>query len=1592
MAPQRKHASAEVLLAKPSHQELKLRYSLTREILTEAGKRRHNPLMSTNIGKISTSEIQKQDRQEWRAFPRAFHRCRRLLNLYSLENLRDKYQDTFRSQIRKIEMVFSTAPLNSEEQHPTGGNLYPFIDKRKEFDMRCEKIVKTAKPDKIYHELRDIYEKMEKYLDKYWWLALFIEVHGKLGKRARKEGLNIDSAADWKHFKVDLEPGKPIVHLSPAISFDISKQHFVCKYHEDGKLKENIWLMAEQDQLNKRTQIAEEIMAAPAWEEPLAWAKNHQELQNLYNDLRIFVMINPAKPNPIKEDLVEIYQPAFNMGGRAIWKQFGPPYIRNQNFEYKVFHKVWTKWVGPVEWDWLRNKIPAEEYEKQLELYYRHMNGFLSHYFDKLLEEKVEHEYQKWLASTGEEVQELELEQGRVFAIDGKKVKISERTTASMVKDGWCDVGGVSQAKIVADSKKDEVFGLKPRAMFGDLIKKDPFQDAIEKDNIEVEQLGEALGSTNQVEEVVVVEHPEEAVTLTNPDDLRRNQRRPQPSPEEFKEWSEMTEKEQNKMKSIHYGPWAIPDRRDQGMNAFAGNSLSAPIAGEAVDEYLTSRSEIINAAAGQSVQQAPIMLPDSDSDDGPKSPKQPLKKDTPLKNRHYIEVDSDDDSEISDVDPSRLCPAEIGQMERDIAAARPQELAAVKRKPSRPRKNSLSETQPTQASTPQTPATQTSGHDGLQEHSVFAISTAALEAIATTHGERGRFADAPAPLRTGHPKGLQSGFRQPRYLQRSEGAAFRLRVPRPPLGPRPEGRNAYQKKCNEIQKLKAQQARDQLQASQKLSIESSTLGDQPAAQVNGPQGDAPTGKGPSRTVNQASANVEPSQLPPCTQADLDRWRQDMERRGQALVRDRLARRGPVPFIGDFHIAEEISQNLSSPAPNGASSPQMGGDFLRDTQQPDFNAFLTPPSPHRAGLRLDQTPPNQDCGRIVSGTGETLAGTARSYQSSGIGSFSLKLFGTAASTLGTLGQVGRAGIPAQPAAGAIPPSAADGRATQNVDQKAQPEAHQHMNQDPKPVFQMLEDPLPLMPANTPSGPHEVEGAQQAFNPGMKRSRSPSDVGNPRPNPSMNRPPHNSPTGAMRTLNIHGQSGNFQPQQSSSFQQQLNVNASLSQAISGYYEMQHTPSQRYYQLSSNLGRQPLGNGYSGPTPFPRQENDQSRHRQRNQYVHSQRPNGMIRQRSFYNYSGPPVMSAHSVPHLQYQGGLGNGNLNAVQHSVSVNGGLHGFPGMSQGVMSGAMAHQAQIYGNAPAPSDYQFGYANGGYYSSPWTPAEMQMTSAVSRQGSLQAQQIPLSRNQQAPSDTNMWDRMLGVHSAVPNNAQSNIMHPSLRTVQELNQQQLQHVRPRSTRSELANNVQLNEPAGGHARSQHTHQIQDQNGPRQHSRLPNYAPAGGMPGRQVPNRTMDEPQHERLFINQARNLLNDQQRGAPHGTGLSSNLNEIQPSVRPQAPTRPLRAEERPGDSRNGSYLFSNNRNINTGLPANVVLNQNISQQSNRDVSLCPDPVVHQLQMNDQNVPALQRQQLAPPIPAWSSQSVSPQPPLNTLDGDYFDWDKYNNEG
>lgn len=1346
--------------------------------------------------------------------------------------------------------------------------------------------------------------------------------------------------------------------------------------------------MAEQDQLNKRTQIAEEIMAAPAWEEPPAWAKNHQELQNLYNDVRIFFMIDPANPNIVKEDLIEIYQPAFNMKGRAIWKQFGPSYIRDQNCEYKIFHKIWMTWVGPVEWDWLLNKIPAEEYEKQLELCYQHMNGFLSHYFDKLLEEKVEHEYQKWLASMGEEVQGLELEQGRVFAIDGKKVKIDEKTTASMVRDylaGGCDVAGCSQAKIVADSKKDEVFGLKPRALFGDLIKKDPFHDAIQEENVEVEQPGEALSSSNQVQEVIVVEHPEEAVAPPNPDDLRRKQRMPQPAPENFKEWSKMTEEEQNEMTKIHYGPWGMPDR--------------------------------------------------------------------------------------------------------DIAAARPQEAAPVKRKRGRPRKDPLPETQPTQVSPSRTPATQTPPRpDGLQEHSVFTVPTAALEAVAATHGERGRFAAPPALVLTGHPEGLQSGFRQPRYLQRSEGAAFRPRVPRPPLGPRPEDPSSYQKKCNEIQKLKAQQARDRLRAPQKSSTEGSTFENQPAAQVNRQQDRAPTGMGPSQAVNQATANGEPSQLPPCTQADLARWRQDMERRRQALERHRVARRGPVPFIGDFHIPEQASQNRSSPVPNGASSPQMGGDFPLDTRQPDFNAFSTPPSPPRAGLRPDQTPLNRDCERIVSGTGEILSGTARAHIS-GMASFSSTVFGMVASALGTLGQVhGRTGIPAQPAANAIPHPAADGRATQNGGQSAQPEVNRHM--DPRePVLPMLEAPSSSMPANTLSGPHEVEEAQEAFNPGVKRPRSRSDVDNPRPNPSMNGPRNHSPIRGMQATTLQSQPGNFQPQQSASFQQQPNGNANSPPAINDYYVMQQTPSPRYHQPSSNLARQPSGNGYSGPQNFPRQENGQSRHRQRSQYGNSQRPNGMIRQRPFYDSSGPPVMSAHSVPHPQYQGRPGNGNPHSAQHPTSVNGGFHGFPGMSQGRMTENMVHQGQIHGNAPAAYGYQSGHANGGYHSSPWAPAGMQMAPAMSRQGSLQVKQSPQgpasgqipqpmipqrsssaessqgrqstpapyrssraqawpdatqqsfmpaqrmspspqnlhrpysatssssqqgpsrpgwiapqqmsqqrspSRNQQAPSDTNMWDRLLRVHSNVPNNVQSNIMHPSPGTAQELNQQQLQHARPRSTRPELASNVQPNEPTGGQARSQHMHQMQGQNGPRQHSRLPNYAPAGGIPGRQEPNRTMDEPQHQRLSINQARNLLNDQRRGAPPGPGLSSNPNGMQgqPSVRQQAPTtRPVRAEKRrPGTSGNGRYHLSNNRNMNAALPANVVLNLNISQQNNRDPLFYQDPVVHQLQASGQDLPAAQEQlQLVPPIPAWSSQPVPQQPPLDAPDAEFFDFDGFDKD-
>jgi hypothetical protein len=377
-------------------------------------------------------------------------------------------------------------------------------------------------------------------------------------------------------------------------------------------------LMTVQEQKDKRTEILDQIMRDQwvdrPWDQPLSSLALHvirsrgyarqEYIEQQIADLHKSIRINHS--NPLVAAEREKQQKSLLGTGCMIFKQFGIKYMADKYCELNMLQRWWKFRFEELDLRFAKKEIPEATYVKGAHDLYATMVEFLNTYWDKLLEERVNLEYNKWHSSVGqsfreEKIPKDQLGREKVFILeDGEWVfDLPENSPTKVVKctmdmmDNWCQVpmrktvdGASMTTEWIKDAckKSSKIFGLTPEHR-GEASPPEP--TANRNDNDSHTEGGDSLPESEgeetpdefefEEQDPVLVGPPENGDRLrpAEPTRPRKNDERLAPLPNDepwLKEWKDMSEAQRKSMKELHFGPNNKYYRPRPHWNAVLGN------------------------------------------------------------------------------------------------------------------------------------------------------------------------------------------------------------------------------------------------------------------------------------------------------------------------------------------------------------------------------------------------------------------------------------------------------------------------------------------------------------------------------------------------------------------------------------------------------------------------------------------------------------------------------------------------------------------------------------------------------------------------------------------------------------------------------------------------------------------------------------------------------------------------------------------------------------------------------------------------------------------------------------------------------------
>ncbi|KAH8760199.1 hypothetical protein BGZ57DRAFT_956963 [Hyaloscypha finlandica] len=377
-------------------------------------------------------------------------------------------------------------------------------------------------------------------------------------------------------------------------------------------------LMTVQEQKDKRTEILGQIMRDQwvdrPWDQPLSNFALHvvrsrgyarqeyieQQLADLHKSIRIH------HSSPLVAAEREKQQKSLLGTGCMIFKQFGIKYMAHKYCELNMAQRWWKFRFEELDIRFAKKEIPEAVYVKGAHDFYAMMVGFLNSYWDKLLEERVNLEYNKWHSSVRQSFREEKIPKDhlgreKVFVLeDGEWVlDLPENSPTKVVKcimdmvDNCCKVpmsrtedGASITTEWIQDAckKSSKIFGLTPEHR-GEASPPEPATNP--NDNDSHTEGGDSLPELEGEESPDEFEFEEQDPTLVSPPENsdrlrpaeptrpRKNDERLPPLPNNepwLKEWKDMSEAQRKSMKELHFGPNNKHYRPRPHWNAVLGN------------------------------------------------------------------------------------------------------------------------------------------------------------------------------------------------------------------------------------------------------------------------------------------------------------------------------------------------------------------------------------------------------------------------------------------------------------------------------------------------------------------------------------------------------------------------------------------------------------------------------------------------------------------------------------------------------------------------------------------------------------------------------------------------------------------------------------------------------------------------------------------------------------------------------------------------------------------------------------------------------------------------------------------------------------
>ena len=599
-------------------------------------------------------------------------------------------------------------------------------------------------------------------------------------------------------------------------------------------------ILRAQEQLNKRAEILEQIKGDQWVERMIDVPINSLAIDVVHGRGYETVKLPPQHVDKVARSVaIDHFTPLVNLQrekhqlclietGFSIYFQFGQKYMTDERCEWLIFKSKWKGSIEKFDRAFEKKEATKEKYCDGVIKSYQQLVRFLKTYRNKLLEERVNLEYKKWLASAKltlsleeEEIPKDYLDRERVYVLHGEDAWSFglPETSASHAIQKYMEKWPTSETKQVGEhysitsdwmrttcQNSLKIFGRNP-PLRGQEAPAGP-----ERDN----------GASGDEEESLLP--PQVA---GNGQDVQKVPRKLEGTDifanfewQTFEEMVENHDATTTKLDEQAISPLQAKGSSEPSHQGEVTDGAEVSASRQTQDSSTAARAAEDGQAMKKSSSSPPLMIPHREKSDGDGEKTPPNMNGSP-KNGHYAEKsysESTDEESPPSIYPKGPCPhAELASTPQAVLNAERTPTQALPG-PSVQRGNVQETTLGSVSVSPEAPraAAGPSMNDSIRDAAPGDSSqqlgtVSGMQASRPAHGQRPRsmnalqtsFLDVPrSSTGTSHDarsepmRGFFSNDPAPEEMntqQSSTSTSGGLRAPKPPMGKRPENMNAWQ-------------------------------------------------------------------------------------------------------------------------------------------------------------------------------------------------------------------------------------------------------------------------------------------------------------------------------------------------------------------------------------------------------------------------------------------------------------------------------------------------------------------------------------------------------------------------------------------------------------------------------------------------------------------------------------------------------------------------------------------------------------------------------------------------------------------------------